>query len=291
MLGIAILSFNRAHYLEQVLESLRPQLDKDTPVFLFQDGALCKESNVRYAPDGDIQESIHVYNKIIGQELIVQPHNLGTGMHFDFVENFMFLEQGFEEVLFMEDDAVLSPFYIRAIKGLLDAHRENQNIGIMSAFGPEPAWSIESQRESRDRYALMGHHWAFATTRDSWKNRKPLVDDYIDIIRGADYRLRDRMAIRRWQEMMGVDRKNITSSQDAAKAVAMCRAGQVKITTCVTLAKYIGMVGANFNPAIYKKMKYADAQMYPDEWYDFPELDYMRAKEIYAEQQAKIGMR
>lgn len=53
-LAVAIMSFNRPHYFEQVLQSINQQTDKDVDFHLFQDGPLNKYSYRRCGNSSDI---------------------------------------------------------------------------------------------------------------------------------------------------------------------------------------------------------------------------------------------
>lgn len=63
------------------------------------------------------------------------------------------------------------------------------------------------------------------------------------------------------------------TSQDAAKTIACCLVGVVKINTFVCNGRYIGKWGVHMNPAIYADRGYENTIVYPDKVTRFETLD------------------
>jgi hypothetical protein len=69
---IAILSYDRPHYLTQVLDSVAPQLIPRDRVYLFQDGAWNPHSGATKTDQKLIEECCMHFSRIITQGKIIQ---------------------------------------------------------------------------------------------------------------------------------------------------------------------------------------------------------------------------
>ena len=152
----------------------------------------------------------------------------------------MFNVKNYEAVLFLEDDLVLSPWYISIIKKMLEAYNETE-VGMVCAYGDHNI-SLDAQFKYPNMIKPIDHLWGYATTKDSWKQRKPYYDEWFNqFIQGKDYVTRDHGKIFEWYNEIGF--KTLASSQDAARTIAMLRAGQVGVATVTNNGEYIGQVG------------------------------------------------
>lgn len=244
-LAVAIMSFNRPDYFEQVLKSINQQTDKDVDFYLFQDGAINQYSWRRCANQVNIDECIELYNFYISKgKQYISRTNIGTAENFNRAEEILFVKKGYDKVLFLEDDLVLSPWYISIIKKMLDAYNETE-VGMVCAYGDHNI-TIEAQFKYPNMVKPIDHLWGYATTKDSWKQRKPYYDEWFNkFVKGKDYVMRDHNKIFEWYNELGF--KSLASSQDAARTIAMLRADQVGIATVTNNGKYIGKIGQHGN--------------------------------------------
>ena len=244
---IALMSFNRPAYLKKVLESIETQIEDDYEIILFQDGAVNKYSWRKCANQTDIDECVSLFKKSFpNSKTVVSPTNIGVAQNFNEAEYLLFDEQGYDEVLFLEDDMILSPYYFTIIKNLLNEFRDNEQVGMVSAYG-DINHSIEYQTENAQILKPIDHLWGYATTRKTWEKRSPYYFEwYIPFINDKDYVHRDVSLISQWYEEIGY--KPLASSQDAARTIAMLRAGQIGIATYPNCGQYIGAHGLHFHP-------------------------------------------
>ena len=240
-LAVAIMSFNRPHYFDKVLQSINQQTDKDVDFYLFQDGAINQYSWRKCANQSDINKNLELYNFYIPDGKVYnQSSNVGIAENFNFAENVLFSVKNYDAVLFLEDDLVLSPWYISIIKKMLEAYNETE-VGMVCAYGDHNI-SLDAQFKYPNMIKPIDHLWGYATTKDSWKQRKPYYDEWFNqFIQGKDYVTRDHRKIFEWYNEIGF--KTLASSQDAARTIAMLRAGQVGVATVTNNGEYIGQVG------------------------------------------------
>tara|TARA_R100001594_G_scaffold81979_2_gene116434 strand:+ start:2659 stop:3519 length:861 start_codon:yes stop_codon:yes gene_type:complete len=244
-LAVAIMSFNRPHYFEQVLQSINEQTDKDVDFYLFQDGCINKYSWRKCANQNDINKCVELYEYYIPKGKIhIHDTNVGTAENFNKAEEVLFEDYDYDSILFLEDDLVLSPWYISIIKKMLEAYSYTE-VGMVCAYGDHNI-PIEAQFKYPNMVKPIDHLWGYATTKDSWKQRKPYYDEwYNKFIKGKDYVTRDHNKIFEWYNKLGF--KSLASSQDAARTIAMLRADQVGIATVTNNGEYIGHVGQHGN--------------------------------------------
>jgi hypothetical protein len=111
---IAILSFDRPHYLCEVLHSLCGQVSVRDEILLFQDGPINPSTGQLKTTPERIQQCIRVFQRLIpwGTVLAAEGNN-GIAFNYDRAENYLFKKLGRPHALFLEDDLVLSPVSYR----------------------------------------------------------------------------------------------------------------------------------------------------------------------------------
>ena len=240
-LAVAIMSLNRPHYFDKVLQSINQQTDKDVDFYLFQDGAINQYSWRKCANQSDINKNLELYNFYIPDGKVYnQSSNVGIAENFNFAENVLFSVKNYDAVLFLEDDLVLSPWYISIIKKMLEAYNETE-VGMVCAYGDHNI-SLEAPFKYPNMVKPIDHLWGYATTKDSWEQRKPYYDEWFNqFIKGKDYVTRDHRKIFEWYNKIGF--KTLASSQDAARTIAMLRACQIGVATVTNNGEYIGQIG------------------------------------------------
>lgn len=264
--AIAIISFNRPRYLEEVLRSLLLNDLTGSSVYCFQDGHVTK-SGIEVAKEKDIEENIALFKSYFPNgTLYVSPYNLGVALHFDKIETLLFEVEKYDRVIFLEDDLVLQPNYISVLKLMFDMFGDDGRVGMISAYGAKTDNSLENQRNNNKKLAQMRHNWGFGLTRQWWEKRQPFVREYLEkFMIGKEYRKRDSVGIRNWILKKGEESEtiktyfekrdiaNYPTSQDGIKNLSTLNNKAVRITCYPNLAKYIGKEGLHCNPEIFKR--------------------------------------
>lgn len=244
---VALLSFNRPEYLQQVVDSIIKQSYKDYKIFLFQDGPLRKSLWRRKTWDYEIKTCIQIFEDSFPEgHLSVSKENIGIAKNWRRAEHKLFLEDNFDEVLFLEDDLVLSEHYFETILSMFNEFREIPEVGMFNAFG-----EVDSDTDPC-LMKEMGHLWAFGTTKKAWLARQDFFDKYYALISNVDYSNRPIKKIYDLYQHYG-GRTTAAHSQDGAKSISMLLANQIKISTSANLGKYIGKTGFHATPAFYEE--------------------------------------
>ncbi|MBT1154008.1 glycosyltransferase [Aminobacter anthyllidis] len=257
---IAILSFDRPHYLRRTLNSLRSQIGETDHVVLFQDGSWNPKSRRIKADSRDIERCISIFRRIIPWGEIRQaPENLGIALNYERAERHLFEARGAEKALFLEDDLVLSPNYLGVIQQLLAIAEQDHRIGYVSAYGN--LWASQSEQQARWHDLIPMHeNWGAATTRRAWLAERPFRQAYLALVQSCDYSERDHAAIKAFYAGRGWA-TGITS-QDAARWVACLERGEVRVSSFACHARYIGKHGEHFTPRQFKASRLGNTVMF-----------------------------
>ncbi|MEW6125114.1 MAG: hypothetical protein AB1698_21115 [Pseudomonadota bacterium] len=276
---VAILAFNRPEYLKETLRSLERQISgslEGREVHLFQDGIVSPVSGRVYAEVETVKYNINEFLNVFPQGFVhVQGWNKGIAEHFNYVERYFFEINQFEAAIFLEDDMVLSEFYLSIMDELIDYAKTTEKIGYVAAYGNHYA-PLDAQLENKSKIIDMHHHWAFALLRRQWLRQKPLVDEYLTLISGVEYKNRDHIKIIDFFTSKGF--LPFTTSQDAVKGAIAHMTGATRLMTFPCYGKYIGRTGMNFTEKAYELMKFdttimCDSMPEKLDWPSTAELD------------------
>ncbi|MEW6632393.1 MAG: hypothetical protein AB1440_16115 [Pseudomonadota bacterium] len=257
---IAILSFDRPDYLRRVLYSLRPQIGEQDRVVLFQDGGWNRWSERGKGSAELIARCISLFRKSVPWgEVVESPENLGIALNYERAERHMFESLAAERALFLEDDLVLSPNYLRVIRQLLDIADQDRRIAYVAAYGDLWA-SRQSQRRRAHDLIPMHENWGAALTRQAWLAERPFRKRYLELVGDCDYSRRDHETIKAFYAERGWD--NAITSQDAARWIACAERGAVRVTTFACHARYIGKRGEHSTPRLFKASKFDRTRMF-----------------------------
>lgn len=251
--AIALISFNRPEYLKKTVKSLATNygIEEGVDCILFQDNAVNKFSGIRYADDKQIQESLEIFNNstLPNKRIILREANIGIAMNQYTAANQLFYEDGYEQMILLEDDLVTGTYWLKTMKTLFEQFKDDQRIGtIRSANGmlcrPEEAI------ENLDRVVWgCGHWWGAGWWKDRWDKAKPHFDQYYELVKDIDYRKRPGEKI--YKFFADNDHSAKGTSQDEGKQYAFSKAGYNHIRTVVNRVKGIGRIGVHFNPKAF----------------------------------------
>jgi hypothetical protein len=227
---VLILSFNRPHYLRQVLEGLADGLEAER-AHLFQDGAVNAYSGRVAAQQEDVDACVALFRRQFpGGRVHPSSANIGIAENFLRAERFAFEELGAECAYFFEDDLVPAPAYLAVMDRLFRAVRNEDRIAYFAAYGDHHA-SLARQRAAPRALATLGHHWAFGLKRSHWRAMEPLLAPY-------------------------------HASQDNVKAFVTTCLGRARINTVACFGRYIGETGAHFTPERYAAMGFGGTRLF-----------------------------
>jgi glycosyltransferase involved in cell wall biosynthesis len=274
---IAILSFNRPHYLEPVLASLAAQQEiAERVVHLFQDGAVNRYSGKRWAEDVEIDACVALFRRYFPHGVLhISPDNIGICENFRRAEQVMFEALDGEVAYFFEDDMVVSPYYLETLDRLYGQIESIDRIVYFAAYGHHRVSPAEQSAKRRE-LGQLHHSWAFGLKRNHWRDMQKTLAPYYALVCGSDYRDRPRTAIRRYFASIGMTSAH--TSQDAAKAIATILLRRWRCNTIPTLGRYIGETGVHGTPAFYARQGFGATELFAEklESFNIPEYRKLR---------------
>ena len=278
--AVAVIAYNRPHYLKQLLESLEKNPESQTlPFFFFLDGG---PKSTQAANQELIQNSSIQHKQVIQREM-----NYGCPKNHIDAKRFVFDQCGFETVIFMEEDVQVSKNYISTLLRLHNwATQTYANVGTVQLWRAGCPLSRDEKRirlnqvkEVRPAFSLV----TYAMDRAVWKAISPFLYEweqlFIDPLLGNDQMARARSKpsegpyveqMTRWRDhfiLFGRDDresflrslcrpfankeilrphrfpKKIYFNQDYMTAFALTHAGYIRLQTVVNRVVHTGLIG------------------------------------------------
>ncbi|HEX3652896.1 MAG TPA: glycosyltransferase family A protein [Rhizomicrobium sp.] len=260
---VAILSFNRPHYLSQVLDSLLAQTNlRNRPVLLFQDSAVSPITGKRFARDEEIEACVTLFReKFPAGTVVLAEHNLGIARNFLRAEERLFLDLDADAGYFFEDDMIVSPHYLTMMDQIYEFARKAERIAYFGAYGAliKP---LEEQRKQPRAVKRFTHNWGFGLMRRHWKDLREWLVPYYQLSEGRDYKERrtEEIADHYWKTGAPL----ISADQDVMKQLGTCELGRVSINSFAVFAKYIGAEGVHFDRERFETKGFSRTEMYPE---------------------------
>ncbi|MDT9225496.1 MAG: glycosyltransferase [Limnospira sp. PMC 1279.21] len=189
--AVSISAYNRPEYFKQVVESLENNPESSfLDFYFFLDGGQesAQEENAK----------IITNSSIVNKHIIARHNNWGLGRNMIEARCTLFDVCGYDRVLVLEDDMVLSPYYIGLIFRLLDWSEANfDDVGVVQGWFP-CQWNREEKLHHLDKVCVGNPHWwGYALSRKVWDEIKSLLYEYEDrFLKDRAYSQRDDHAIR-----------------------------------------------------------------------------------------------
>ena len=271
--AIALITYYRDEYFSKVLESIVSQKINGKSLvdfydfYIFQDGLDNPNDEMTL-----FHASISKRAKQCGlvKQFYQQDKNLGVAKHFDWVERLLFQEKAYDFVVFCEDDMILGDAYMATLDAMAEHFQHENRVAMISAHSTTYAMPLEKQAAKANEYLPMGHSWGFGLYRKAWEEIRPMLEIYLDLLRGVPYRQRNHLAIRLWLQNCGFKLRD--TSQDYIKACCLTALGYLRLSSYPNYAFYIGEKGEHFNPVAYAEGNYSGTHIFNEPAESFSSL-------------------
>lgn len=251
-LGIGIISWNRPRYLKELLNSLEKNDLTNTESHLFQDGAVCKFTNIELANPHDILKSLNIFTdaNLPNKRIHLQDKNVSVAINQ--FEATQILSTHYKQFIFLENDVIVSPNFVTIMKKLLHQFAEDKRVACISP-GFRPLCKEDVIDKNWDKLVFSaGHFWAEACWSDKWKVIEKELLPYYNIVKKAPYRKRNDKGINTLFANSGT--KMPATSQDNAKDWAIMKTNMKRARLVVNRATGIGDYGVHSTPEKLKKL-------------------------------------
>lgn len=259
-LPIVLIAFDRPDYFEQCCEALSLQAD-GRDVYLFQD------SPWHMSQVDNTDNNVSVFRKYFPSgRLYVSESNFGVGFNTKAARETVF--KSHDAAVFIEDDLVLSPWYMDMMDELEDQFRDDNRIGMVNGYCGAVKGignSVQHQKENIDKFVAMEHTLAPILWAKKYEIIKPILYEYYDLLKHDNYIRRPHNKILRfWNSKGVVDTQKIVTSQDCATVLSMLLNNQIKISTATNNLLYIGVRGVHSTRAAYDNYGWDKFPVYPE---------------------------
>lgn len=288
---IGIISFNRPHYLSELLKSLSKQSGdalKGREIHLFQDGGVLGMQ--QYANQADIEQCVEIFRATFPQGVVhISSENIGHIRNVLRMEEFFFVGQSScAAAMFLEDDIVLSPHYVSAMDELIEHALSVCDVSYVRCIHNVHR-SVDEQRLNRNKTFLVpgGQMWGYGLTREYWRKERATLASFYNMALTHPYRALDHNITQLQWWKLGAP---ITFHElDYAKDKASTHLGYAQISTYCVAAKYIGKEGVHFTPSIFEHQGWHALEMFeePFSGFIFPD-DHEKAVAISTFRQTNL---
>ena len=242
-IAIGISCWNRPEYFEKLLASLQANiLDlENVDTHLFIDGDICLFTGERRTEKELLYKNIQLFQNALIPNKFMHIRSLNVSVAINQYEMMQMLTSIYPQIIFLEDDVVVSPNFVAIMKNVLTQFENDDRV-----FSISPSFKLYCKKEETELYRdaikfAEGHFWAEAIWTKKWEKILPRFREYIDIVNKKPYPQRDGGKINALFSKHG--RAMSATSQDNAKDWAISLSGMKRARLVVNRATGIGEHG------------------------------------------------
>lgn len=227
---------------------------------LFQDGAVNRWSGRVAASEGAIEESVAVFggSALAEKRVHLRCENVGIGVNQ--YEALELLLARYVWVVLLEDDVVVSPYYLRLARVLFEQLEDREDVACFS-LGFRLLCARHKVEENNNKIMFnWGHWWGEGLWSGKWARVWPYFEEYQELVGDCDFVMRPHEAIVALFRSRGWPGTNTT--QDVARDMAISCAGMERVRTVVNRGISTGEWGQHFTPRKFRAMGFDDQELY-----------------------------
>lgn len=162
---IVMFVYNRADHFEQTYRALAacPEA-KESELFIFSDGAKNETVVVKVQQVRDALRAAKEKNDFLALHIIESPVNKGLAK--SVITGVSQVMEGFGKAIVVEDDCVVSPYFLNYMNKALDAYESDRRIGSIAGY--TPVFSFPENYQEDVFLTFRSCSWGWATWKDRW---------------------------------------------------------------------------------------------------------------------------
>jgi len=163
---VALFVYDRADKARNCISSLIKNKECIyTDFFIFSDGP--KSENSQKAVN-DVRNYLDEIDNYLFRSVKIVKSSVNKGLANSIIDGVTNVLDSYEKVIVLEDDLVVSPFFLEYMNKALDFYQDNKKVGAISGY-TYPLRSLSNCKN--DVYALRkGDCWGWATWKERWNN-------------------------------------------------------------------------------------------------------------------------
>jgi len=217
-----------------------------------QEGSVNKFSRRIAAPQARLDKTVAIFtgSKLPNKTQHIRAEHVGTAIHqFEAVE---YLAANYEYFLVIEDDVILSKYYIQLMRLAMGQFLPKDDIFSVSLGFVRHCPPYKMGANLNKMLYKNTHWWAEGWYSKNWQKVRKYFLYYYQFVQTVDYKKRPAVEITRMFNSHGFNIPQ--TSQDAGKDFALFKTNMRRITAVVNRGMSIGERGTHFKPGIYKRM-------------------------------------
>lgn len=173
MAPIALFVYNRPDHTKETINALLQNKEaSDSDLYIFADAARDNSAQVQV---DDVREFIHSVNGFKSITIVEQTLNLGLAN--SIIQGVTRLCSQFDSVIVLEDDLVVSPFFLKYMNDALVVYCDDEDVANICGY----MYPIKHTHESDCLLVRFAMSWGWATWSKSWElfnpNGQALLDE------------------------------------------------------------------------------------------------------------------
>lgn len=184
---VVLFVYNRLDHTKKVIESLEKNLmAQETDVFIFSDAAKTVENQERVSL---VRKYLHErkWNDIFHKVTLIEAEK-NKGLANSIIEGVTEVLNQYGKVIVIEDDLVLSPYFLQYMNDALDYYKDDQDIWSISGYS-FPMRSLKDYQHDIF-YSYRGTSWGWATWTDRWEKTDWEVKDFPQLMQDKKWQKR-----------------------------------------------------------------------------------------------------
>lgn len=162
---VVLFVYNRLDHTEKVIDSLKKNLlAKETDLYVFSDAAKTENGQEKVAVVREFIKKTDWHEYFKNVTIVEAKENKGLAK--SIIGGVTDILEKYEKVIVVEDDLVLSPYFLNYMNGALDYYKDVQNVWSISGYS-FPMKSLETYPHDIF-YSYRGSSWGWATWLDRW---------------------------------------------------------------------------------------------------------------------------
>jgi hypothetical protein len=159
---IALFVYNRPHHTRQCLESLQANpLASESTLYIFSDAWRADATDAQMEQVKLVRQLIREQQWAKEVNIIEHPHNQGFANNI--INGIKAVLQEFDKIIVLEDDLVLSPYFLNYMNQALDLYQNTPQVMHISAY----MYPIQSNLPSTFFFNIPSV-WGWATWKHAW---------------------------------------------------------------------------------------------------------------------------
>jgi len=178
---IVLFTYNRPLHTQHILDSLaQNQEAKDSVLYVFCDGAKVNTANEDLLKIDAVRTLVSAENRF--KKVIIKIQQDNKGLANSIIEGVTEVVNKYGKIIVLEDDLILSPFFLSYMNDSLDRYKDNLSVGQIGACN----FFACGKKYPNYFFVPLPDCWGWATWKDRWEYFNPNVDELTKQLEGDE---------------------------------------------------------------------------------------------------------